>query len=53
MWDLLEDRLREALRAHPAVAAALPAIEAAVQAGSLPPTAAADQLLSAFLGPQG
>lgn len=50
MWDLLDDRLREALRRHPGVAEELAAVEARVEAGELPPTAAADRLLTAFLG---
>lgn len=50
MWDLLDDRLIQVLRAHPAVAAALPGTEAAVRAGSLPPTTAARQLIAAFSG---
>ena len=51
MWDLVEDRLREALHRHPAVSAQLPELEAAVRAGTIPPTAAARALLSTFLPP--
>lgn len=49
MWDLVDDRLREALRQHPGVAASLPGLEAGVRDGTLPPTAAADALLRTFL----
>ena len=50
MWDLLDDRLREALRRHPRVSAQVGELERAVVKGTLPPTAAADQLLATFLG---
>ena len=50
MWDLVDDRLREALRTHPGVASSLPALEAGVRDGTVPPTAAANALLQAFLG---
>ena len=50
MWDLVDDRLAQVLRAHPAVATALPGTEAAVRAGHLPPTTAARQLIAAFTG---
>jgi LAO/AO transport system kinase len=49
MWDLLDDRLREALRRHPQVAAQVGELERGVTNGTLPPTAAADQLLATFL----
>ena len=49
LWDELEAGLRQALREHPAVAAALPALEARVAAGEETPEAAARQLLGAFL----
>jgi len=48
MWSLIRERLEQAFRDQPAIAAALPALERAVQAGTVPPTAAADQLLAAF-----
>jgi len=48
MWAQIQERLQEAFRSHAAIAAALPGIEAAVADGSLPPTAAADQLLALF-----
>ncbi|MEC7947173.1 MAG: methylmalonyl Co-A mutase-associated GTPase MeaB [Myxococcota bacterium] len=50
MWDLLDDRLLQVLQTHPEVARALPETEAAVQAGTLPPTTAARQLIAAFTG---
>jgi LAO/AO transport system kinase len=48
LWDELEAGLRQALREHPAVAAALPALEARVATGEETPEAAARQLLAAF-----
>ncbi|HEY4178070.1 MAG TPA: methylmalonyl Co-A mutase-associated GTPase MeaB [Kofleriaceae bacterium] len=45
MWSLIRERLEAAFRAHPDVAAALPAIELAVSAGTTSSTAAADTLL--------
>jgi len=48
MWSLIRERLEAQFRRHPAVVAALPGLEAAVQAGSMPSTAAADALLAAF-----
>lgn len=48
MWALVRARLVLALEKHPAVAARLPAVEAAVADGSLPPTRAAEELLAAF-----
>ena len=50
MWDLVDDRLLQVLQKHPAVAAALPATEAEVRAGNLPPTTAARRLIAAFTG---
>ncbi len=49
MWDLVDDRLMSALRADPDVRARLSGLEAAVRSGALPPTAAARQLVDAFL----
>ena len=49
MWNLVEDGLRAALRAHPEVAALLPSLEGAVREGTTPPTAAARRVLSTFL----
>ena len=48
MWSLIRERLETEFRRHPAVVAALPQIEAAVHAGSITSTQAADQLLAAF-----
>ncbi len=45
---MVEDRLLARFRDHPAVAEALPGIEASVLDGRLPPAAAADALLAAF-----
>lgn len=49
MWDLVDDRLREALRAHPVLRERLATVEQQVRAGTLPPTAASEQLLQTFL----
>ncbi|MCA9518321.1 MAG: methylmalonyl Co-A mutase-associated GTPase MeaB [Myxococcales bacterium] len=49
MWDLVDDGLREAFRADPGVAAAVGELEAAVGAGQLLPTSAAETLLARFL----
>ncbi len=48
MWAMVNDRLAEAFRAAPAVAALVDETEAAVRAGDLPASAAADRLLKAF-----
>ncbi len=48
MWSLIHERLDAAFRDHPGVAAVLPRLEAAVAAGAITPTAAADELLVAF-----
>jgi LAO/AO transport system kinase len=45
---LIRERLDRDFRAHPAVAAALPRLEAAVEAGTETPDAAADALLALF-----
>ena len=47
-WRELQEGLLEAFRADPAVATALPAIEEAVEQGSLLPGGAAKQLLARF-----
>ncbi|TVQ41562.1 MAG: methylmalonyl Co-A mutase-associated GTPase MeaB [Geminicoccaceae bacterium] len=49
MWAQLEDRLLHLLKEAPTVAQALPTIEAEVQAGTRPPTVAAEDLLTLFL----
>lgn len=46
MWSLIRERLETQFRRHPAVIAALPGLEAAVAAGTLTSTAAADELLA-------
>ena len=46
MRDMLEDRLMGALKANPAVAAALPALERDVREGSLLPTLAVDRVMA-------
>jgi LAO/AO transport system kinase len=48
MWSLIGERLDRAFRANPAVAAALSRVEAAVLAGEITPTTAADELLEHF-----
>jgi len=50
MWSLIRERLEAAFRRHPAVVGALARLEAAVQAGAVTSTAAADELLAAFDG---
>ncbi|MEU6295168.1 methylmalonyl Co-A mutase-associated GTPase MeaB [Streptomyces erythrochromogenes] len=47
-WSMVRDELLERLRANPAVRELAPDLEAAVRAGSLTPTSAADRILSAF-----
>ena len=44
MWALIDERLREQLRSDAKVKAKLPALEAAVAAGKIPPAQAADEL---------
>ena len=44
MWALIDERLRERLRADAKVRAKLPALEAGVAAGKIPPAQAADEL---------
>lgn len=48
MWSLIRERLDDAFRTHPAVAALLPLLEAEVESGATPSSAAADRLLAAF-----
>jgi LAO/AO transport system kinase len=48
MWALIRERLEARFRAHPAVAAELARLEAAVEAGAVTSTTAADELLSQF-----
>jgi len=51
MWQLIDERLRADFRAHPEVAARLPETVAAVAAGSLTPSMAAERLLALARGP--
>ncbi|PIE20966.1 MAG: methylmalonyl Co-A mutase-associated GTPase MeaB [Proteobacteria bacterium] len=53
MWDMVEEGLRDAFATHPAIAGRLAQVEAAVDAGEVPPTRAARQLLAAFAGDPG
>ena len=48
MWERIDAGLRGAFRQHPAVRAALPALQAEVEAGQLLPSVAARRLLSAM-----
>ena len=48
MWSLVRERLESTFRAKPAIALALPRLEAAVAAGEVTSTAAADELLALF-----
>ena len=49
MWAQLEDRLLQLMVDAPAVAGALPGMEADVEAGRRPPTVAAEELIELFL----
>jgi LAO/AO transport system kinase len=48
MWAMVRDRLEDAFKTDPAVAALAPELETAVRAGEVPASAAADRLLAAF-----
>jgi LAO/AO transport system kinase len=48
LWSLVEDQLRQAVHAHPAVRAIQGDLERAVLAGTTPAAAAARQILEAF-----
>lgn len=48
MRSMLEDRLMQALRRHPAVKGLLPELERAVAGGALTPTLAVERILHAF-----
>ena len=50
LWQMVRDGLEHQLRAHPAVRAATPELEAAVLDGQLTPALAAHQVLNTFLG---
>jgi LAO/AO transport system kinase len=49
-WDTVRDRLLDRMRHDPGVRALIPATEQAVREGTLPPSAAADRILTTFLG---
>jgi LAO/AO transport system kinase len=51
MWERIESGLRHEFRRHPAVQALLPQLTGEVEAGRMPPSAAARQLLQARLNP--
>ncbi len=51
MWAMVTDRVLDHLHRHPGVAALVPDIEAAVRAGDLSPSLAADRILATFEGP--
>jgi LAO/AO transport system kinase len=48
MWAMIRERLEDAFRQHHDVAAALPHLERAVEAGTTTSSAAADELLAIF-----
>lgn len=48
MWTLIRERLEDAFRKHPEVAATLPRLERAVEAGTTTSSAAADELITMF-----
>jgi LAO/AO transport system kinase len=50
MWSMLDDRLRDDLRARPAVVECLQALEAEVRAGATTPTAAVDEVWDLYRG---
>ena len=48
MWAMVQDRLQARLRHDPVLKARTPELEAAVAAGKLPPTSAADEIARAL-----
>jgi LAO/AO transport system kinase len=53
-WDTVQDRLLDRMRMSSAVRALVPTIEDDVRRGIVPPSAAADRILAAFLpAPEG
>ena len=48
LWTIIEDRLQQAIRDHPAVRAVRGGLEQGVLAGTIPPEVAARQILDAF-----
>jgi LAO/AO transport system kinase len=51
MWSLVEDRLMTRLKAHAAVKALIPGLEADIGAGKITPVVAMERLLAAFGAP--
>jgi len=49
MWSMLDDRLLEALRTHPAVGKLLPELESQVRSGRTTPVSAVNTLIKTFL----
>jgi LAO/AO transport system kinase len=47
-WAMVRDRLEDAFKTAPAVAALVPELDTAVRQGQVPASAAADRLLAAF-----
>ena len=50
MWSMLDDRLRDDLRADPAIRAVLADVEARVHDGEIPATVAVDEIWDRYLG---
>ncbi len=50
MWSMLDDRLRDDLRADPAIRAVLSDVEARVHDGEIPATVAVDEIWDRYLG---
>jgi LAO/AO transport system kinase len=48
MWEIIDAELRQALRSHPQVSEALPAIEEGLSRGTMPPAKGAHHILQAF-----
>ena len=53
LWQETTDKLVDLLKGHTQVKAELPALESAVESGSLAPSVAADQLVKAFMNMTG
>lgn len=51
MWSMVRDRLMDAFRQHPDVAAVLEAVQQSVEEGAMPATVAADHLVGLFEPP--
>ncbi|MGB3563138.1 MAG: methylmalonyl Co-A mutase-associated GTPase MeaB, partial [Thermoanaerobaculia bacterium] len=52
MWSLIEEKLLDSFRQHPEVTERLAELERAVAAGTVTPTQAATELLTAFQPPR-